>query len=172
MKQVGGPARPDALAIWGAELLLVGWLVAVIAWRVRPAAVLGMGAAIAVALPVLGAALNRSVSRPTALAIFALCVSFASTLPGALFFADIFVHVPNGRFVVCYERPSFSASSSWLLVGPALFVVSMALASWRQSRSLLIARAVNAAVFLVVGGNTFLCGLTSSFAVTAIGFIA
>ena len=117
-----------------------------------------MGAAIAATLPVLGAAVNRSVWRPTALAIFALYLSFASTLPGALFFADIFVW--KGTFVVCYERPSFSASSSWLLVGPALFVVSMTLASWRLSRSLLIARAVNAVLFLVGAGNTLLCGLT------------
>jgi len=89
VKPGAAPVREDVLAILGAELLFVGWLATLIAWRVGPEIVILTGGAILVACAVLSAALEDSEWGPTASAIAALYCSFAATVPGILFFVEL-----------------------------------------------------------------------------------
>jgi len=150
-------ARQDPLSIVGTELLLVGGLAAVIAGRAPVVVVFGLCALIAATSGVLGAVRIRSVWRPTALAIVALCFSFASTVPGILFFVALL----SRTGVQCYEHPLYSASGAALLVGPAFVVVSLIVSPWRlRHRVLLVVRSLHALVWLIGAGNTVFCTMT------------
>jgi hypothetical protein len=153
------PVLQDGLAIWGVEMILVGGLASVIAWRARPNVVLGAGGALVALAAALGAALARSPWRPTARATVALCLSFASTVPGVLFFVDLLTRSGSAR--QCYDRPWFGAASAWLLLGPVLVVASATVVPPLRPRSLslLVLRALHAVVWLIGAGNTALCAL-------------
>ena len=156
VKPIAAPARQDLLSILGTELLLVGALAAVIAGRAPRGIVFGMCALIAAMSGVFSALLTRSAWRPTTQAIVALCFSFASTLPGILFFVDL----PNRNGVPCYELPSFSASLASLLVGPVFVVLSTFVSPWRlRYPALLIVRSLHALVWLLGAGNTMGCAM-------------
>ena len=156
MKPGAALARQDPISILGTELLLVGGLAAVIAGRAPVGVAVGLCALIAATSGVLGAVLTRSVWRPTALAIVALCFSFASTVPGILFFAALL----SRKGGLCYEHPLFSASAAALLVGPAFVVVSLIVSPWRlRHPGLLIVRSLHALVWLLGAGNTMFCAM-------------
>lgn len=127
-----------------------------IAGRAPVGVAFGLCALIAATSGVLGAALTRSVWRPTALAIVALCFSFASTVPGILFFVALL----NRKGVLCYEHRLFSASAAALLVGPAFVVVSLIVSPWRLRHPVLLTvRSVHALVWLLGAGNTMFCAM-------------
>jgi hypothetical protein len=150
-------AREDVLAILGAELVFVGWLAALIAWRLGPEMVILTGGAIAVACAVLCAALGDSPRGPTAAAVVALYCSFASTVPGILFFVELL----NRQRIACYDLPWHRASASMLLLGPLLLFVSTQFRSWRVNLSpLSVLGALHGLVWLVGTGNTLLCAMT------------
>src|SRR5580765_1692844 len=83
------PVREDALAILGAELLFVGWLAAVIAWRLGPDTMILTGGGIFVVCGAVYEALRKSSWGPTASAVAALYCSFVATVPGILFFVEL-----------------------------------------------------------------------------------
>src|SRR5262245_34318284 len=100
VKPDAAPVREDVLAILGTELLLLGGLAAVIAGRVRPEVVVAVGGAIGLACGLLSE-VRHAAWRPTARAVAALYCSFASTVPGMLFFIELL----NRNGVACYDRP-------------------------------------------------------------------
>jgi hypothetical protein len=157
VKSAVAPAWQDVAIVWGTELLLVGGLAAAVAWRAGPGVIVAVGAAIGATLGGLAVALERSVWRPTANAILAAFLSFASIPPGIFFFVELL----SRRDGACYERPWFSAGGAWVLLGPTLVIVSAVAAPWRRSSfSLLVIRALHVVAWLVGAGNTMLCAMT------------
>jgi hypothetical protein len=159
--------RPDAWAVLGAEILFVGGLAAIVPAQVQPGMVIGLGAAIAATLGMLSAAMTRSSWHSTARAITSLFISFASTVPGVFFFVELFGPERNGLMcgappaLPCYDRPWSGVSALWVLVGPALIVVSMMVTPWRPKPGavFIVLTLLHALLWLVVSGNAMGCAM-------------
>jgi hypothetical protein len=151
------PARwPETLTILGTEMLLLGWLAAVIAWRVGPSGVLGMCGALLGIAGMLSTSFANSFWRSVTRAILALCLSFVSMLPGVFFFLEILSR-GGGH---CSERSWFGASSSMLAFGPVLVVASTLVSPWRLTAIPMTAlRALHALVWLAGACHTLLCAM-------------
>ena len=141
------------MTILGIELLLIGGVCALTAAGMDPGAVLAVYAMLTAVCMVLCATIRQPRD-----AVAALCLSFLSALPGALF---VWVVVNrNGR--LCETLPLLGISWLWTFVGPVLlFGVSIRVSRWDISpRTLKFLHVLHLVVWLLGATNSWLCAMT------------
>jgi hypothetical protein len=142
------------MTILGIELLLIGGVCALIAAGMAPGAVLAVYAMVTAVSLILRAAIRRP---PDAVA--ALCLSFLSALPGALFYWEV-----TNRNERLYEELSLGGTSAlWTFVWPVLAFISTGISRWSISpRTLNSLRVLHLVVWLLGTMNAWYWELGST----------